>query len=457
MANAASTKQDQALKTIASTQLAHDDLNAFQQQASDNEGQLEVRTSKLEELTRSIGIITAGLRNNFASIKKRADEHQQLLDSVEPSVEQLEWHTVELTSQAEDQANTLQSLDQRVRANEGAVDELQADNKEVDADIQFLVGQNQEIRQRVADTEDALAALQQGQLNTEDELNALRHTTQMLLDTDEEQADEIEDLSNRVQIAELSHSGLQDAHNRLAAHLSNIEQQTRNLGDSYRKGSWIAAGGFLLLVIAAITTYTMNSGNYTLLHEQFGQQQATIADNHIQTGKTIEAVANAVNSLEARHSSAMETISVKLDSNDESIASLQASLDVSKRAIEAINARIYASDEALRGSGVDFSSLKTIQWVEQQDPTDFSIQIASAYNKRPLADFISRYGEQLGSEKFSWIETTRNGRDWFVLLYGVYAYHVQAQSVLDALPDEVLRSSPYIRTISGIIDSARRD
>jgi DamX protein len=84
------------------------------------------------------------------------------------------------------------------------------------------------------------------------------------------------------------------------------------------------------------------------------------------------------------------------------------------------------------------------------------VQLLGAYNKRSLANLIARHRDTLDIGQFSYIHTTNNGRDWFVLLYGNYADFDAAMAAMDSLPQRLQKSGPYVRTVAGALKSAAR-
>ena len=54
----------------------------------------------------------------------------------------------------------------------------------------------------------------------------------------------------------------------------------------------------------------------------------------------------------------------------------------------------------------------------------------------------------------------KNGNDWYCLLYGAYADYGQAKQALNALPSQLRRSGPWVRTLASVqksITETQRD
>jgi predicted nuclease with TOPRIM domain len=391
-----------------------EDLEAFQHQIllhnarlETRVGELEPRTGRLEKLTRDLGTLGDGLKETLAGLVKRSDSQDSRLDMVEPAVESLEGIAVGLTAKSDRLDRQRQGLDDRVRQTEGSISGL-------DSNVRTL--------------QDLTAALRERQDDTDIEVTALQRTTLLLREQDEVQTEQIEALTDRMDRVEPAHAALQVAHNHLAVHVSDLDQRTHTLRDDFRKGAWVTGGAILFVIAMAASGFWTNAVKQTRLAGQVEQQQATLAETGQQLTQDVAAVDAGVRALDTR---------------------VTGDLDVIKQ-------RIYASDEALAGAPVDIATIRSLPWIEAQPAGNYTIQVGSAYTKRALADVIGRNADTLGTDRFAWFRTTRNGRDWFVLLYGSYANFDAALNAQEALPGTLQRSGPYVRTFGGALQSAAR-
>ncbi len=127
-----------------------------------------------------------------------------------------------------------------------------------------------------------------------------------------------------------------------------------------------------------------------------------------------------------------------------------------KAELTATNERIHAKDEDTRGVPVDISTLNDESWLKTRNPEEYSIQLVGAYRKSDLAGFIHRHRAALPFEELSYFKRARNGRDWYILLYGNYQGFQTALNSLEALPASLQINSPYIRSIGSVQESISR-
>ncbi len=127
-----------------------------------------------------------------------------------------------------------------------------------------------------------------------------------------------------------------------------------------------------------------------------------------------------------------------------------------KAELTATNERIHAKDEDTRGVPVDISTLNDESWLKTLNPMEYSIQLVGAYRKSDLAGFIRRHRAALPFEELSYFKRARNGRDWYILLYGNYQGFQTALNSLEALPASLQKNSPYIRSIGSVQESISR-
>lgn len=417
MSNLPSIKQDASVKILPihnhraendADLVSTEDLEAFQNEIVRYNSKLEIkiddlepRTSTLEKITQKLSSITSHLRGDVDVLNKRTDTHARQLDMIEPSIDNLEGIAIGLTAKTDRLDRSTRSLDERLRFAEGNLDNLQ------------------------------------------DETQALRQTAEMLLETDESQAQEIEALTDRFEILEPAHAELQTSHNRLSAQVLGLEQRTERMDINFHRGAWTFGIVAFFVLVTAMAGYYTNVEKHNVLVEQVAQQQTDMSEGNIEVVKTVDAIAATVIASENLFKKEIEVIDRKIESSD--------------KALDVINQRIYASDKALIGASIDFSTINDANWLSQQNPENYIIQIASGYSKRTLADFISRYADTLKPQDFAWFKTLRNGRDWFVLVYGNYSNFDIAMKKLDSFPQSIQKSRPYIRTVSGAIDSASRN
>ncbi len=86
------------------------------------------------------------------------------------------------------------------------------------------------------------------------------------------------------------------------------------------------------------------------------------------------------------------------------------------------------------------------EWLRTQLPGSYTLQLMSGNGEEPVRVFMREWG--LSGDKLTIAHTRRSGRDWYSLLYGVYANQRQAEEAAKQLPHGVGR--PWIRTVGSV-------
>ena len=86
-------------------------------------------------------------------------------------------------------------------------------------------------------------------------------------------------------------------------------------------------------------------------------------------------------------------------------------------------------------------------WFLEQNPWHYTIQLLGSANQQSLADFIKRHKLQ---GKASYFKTHRQGKEWYVLVHGVYPSEQNARHALTQLPSTLKTTSPWPRTLGSV-------
>ena len=89
------------------------------------------------------------------------------------------------------------------------------------------------------------------------------------------------------------------------------------------------------------------------------------------------------------------------------------------------------------------------KWLLTQNSAYYTIQILGVRNEERLQNFVE---ENIRSKKhhIAYYQTRYKGKDWYPLLYGVYATKSEASSAMKELPPTVQKTSPWIRRMSSV-------
>ncbi len=86
--------------------------------------------------------------------------------------------------------------------------------------------------------------------------------------------------------------------------------------------------------------------------------------------------------------------------------------------------------------------IKREDWILQQSDKNYTIQIASVIREDELLRFLNRHGLK---EDSAYMEAVIDGVTRYNAFYGVYTTYADAQQAIAGLPQEISRSSPWVR------------
>jgi DamX protein len=99
-------------------------------------------------------------------------------------------------------------------------------------------------------------------------------------------------------------------------------------------------------------------------------------------------------------------------------------------------------------------NIRREDWILSQNSKLYTIQIMGVSNESSLIDFIEK-NQLLEQNEIAYYQTTFRGKPWFQLLFGVYPDKKEALSAAMELPENLRKSTPWIRGISKIQKSIR--
>ncbi len=88
-----------------------------------------------------------------------------------------------------------------------------------------------------------------------------------------------------------------------------------------------------------------------------------------------------------------------------------------------------------------------LSWLWSRDPSHVTLQLMAGHDEQGIRRFLRQH-RLLG--KAAWYRTVRNGRPWFVVVYGDYADRRAARAAIDKLPPALQHLKPWPRTFGDI-------
>ena len=86
-------------------------------------------------------------------------------------------------------------------------------------------------------------------------------------------------------------------------------------------------------------------------------------------------------------------------------------------------------------------------WLWSQNPSHYTLQLAAGTDKKAIAAFIKRYKLE---GKAVYFHRLRDGKDWYILVYGSYPGYSKAKQAIATLPPAIQKSKPWPRNFSAI-------
>lgn len=99
------------------------------------------------------------------------------------------------------------------------------------------------------------------------------------------------------------------------------------------------------------------------------------------------------------------------------------------------------------------AQIKGEQWLRQQNPKAYTLQVIGAYDVETLKKFLVRHP----LTDIAFFKTTHRNRNWYVLVHGIYPNRREALAAREQLPASLRQSTqPWIRTLASVQKLIRR-
>jgi DamX protein len=95
----------------------------------------------------------------------------------------------------------------------------------------------------------------------------------------------------------------------------------------------------------------------------------------------------------------------------------------------------------------DESGVYREDWLGTQSPDAVTLQLVAVSRESSLRRFLNQH--QL-SAPTAYFHTQRNGKDWYVVVHGVYSDRTAAQAAIPALPEAIRQGRPWPRTFASV-------
>lgn len=266
-----------------------------------------------------------------------------------------------------------------------------------------------------------------GQLNayTQTQVEALRKTDQRQAKTQKIFADHLDELRDRSNTTADELNGLQ----------IDFATEKRLTLKRFKLSAAVAAA----IIIGTAGTFTYMQQNNTSLKMLLGTELAAF-----------QSSLDTVFSRKAELAALDEKVTGQQESAQLQTLALQDATTNNANQIAALQLSLYGKPDATGTSGKPSLPLNDNSWLQSLNPNHFTIQLVGVYRKRSVVAFTNRHASALTEHPLAANVTQYRGQEWHNLFYGSFATFSAAQQALDALPDSVLRSNPWIRQVGDV-------
>ncbi|MBD3671586.1 MAG: SPOR domain-containing protein [Gammaproteobacteria bacterium] len=91
--------------------------------------------------------------------------------------------------------------------------------------------------------------------------------------------------------------------------------------------------------------------------------------------------------------------------------------------------------------------LEDAAWIKVQSGSRYTLQLVAGSSGETVRDFVGKYGL---TDQAAVYQTTRDGKPWYVLVYGVYDSQQAAQAAAADLPAAVRQMQPWARSFASV-------
>ncbi|QKS27674.1 SPOR domain-containing protein [Accumulibacter sp.] len=151
-------------------------------------------------------------------------------------------------------------------------------------------------------------------------------------------------------------------------------------------------------------------------------------------------------------------LAARMTAQQESDAQQQASIDrVGGRigSLEKSLADLRSAVRKLRLQGVGGGVLHDAQWLRQQNPGAYTVQLVTSPSQGDMARFIDRNMAHLALDSLAYSVSEGAGGERYNLFFGVFPTLAQARAAIAALPAELQVNQPWVRPMRSVQESLR--
>lgn len=217
-----------------------------------------------------------------------------------------------------------------------------------------------------------------------------------------------------------------------------LDGHRRETGDRFKR-THLALAALLLLAVAGFAMVKWVPAFAP------ASTESALADSRsriTEVGSQVAALAaqgTARDEADARQQASIEQVSGKVSGIEKSLGDLRSAV------------RKLRMQKAANASG----AVRDGQWLLQQNPRAYTVQLVASPSEAELARFIERNADRLALDSLAISVTEQGQRDRYNLYFGVFPSSSQARAAIATLPPELRANKPWVRQFQTIQNSLR--
>lgn len=217
-----------------------------------------------------------------------------------------------------------------------------------------------------------------------------------------------------------------------------LDGHRRETGDRFKR-THLALAALLLLAVAGFAMVKWVPAFAPASTESaLADSRSRIAEVGSQVA-ALAAQGTARDEADARQQASIEQVSGKVSGIEKSLGDLRSAV------------RKLRMQNAANAAGV----VRDGQWLLQQNPRAYTVQLVASPSEAELARFIERNADRLALDSLAISVTEQGQRDRYNLYFGVFPTSSQARAAIADLPPELRANKPWVRQFQTIQNSLR--
>ncbi|KFB74929.1 SPOR domain-containing protein [Candidatus Accumulibacter cognatus] len=244
---------------------------------------------------------------------------------------------------------------------------------------------------------------------------------------------EFQTLQSLVGVLQSETARLDEQIGRVATALADHQSDTR---DQFKWTHRAIAGLLLLTVVGFALVKWLPAFAPAGSESAMAQNQARLTEVSVQVA-ALSARETARQEHESRQQASIDQVANQVSDLEKSLGDLRAAV------------------QKLQVQGVGAGVLHDSQWLLEQNPKAYTVQLVTSPSQADMARFIDRNVKRLALDSLAFSVSERAQRTDYQLFFGVFSTVTQARAAIAALPPELQVNGPWVRQFQSVQASLR--